>query len=396
MISDELRVYSMGHFYLAVGDEKLYAHAWRSKKALQIFKFLLINRHRTVSTDVLMDIFWGADAANVRHSLHSTIYRIRSTICKAFPGLRGKAIIMSQGGNYTIEPELGLWWDAEEFLSLLNSARSLENVDAMDLYQCALDLYRGPFLPDDTTYDWTEPLRAKLADRYNEAVSEYSSILLGMEKGRTAVSVLREATKEVPLDEALRCALMNALIAVGQTGQAIYEFIEIKGLLRDELGIDPSSCLVSAYKKALNQESVGSIEAFAEGEDKPGALSCTMESFKSILELELRTRARYGTPITILQVSLAEYEVVPERIVAAVLNSLRAVDVISINANDDVVILLHRVDTSDVGDIVKRVSKVIADELGLEASEDYCGISVVRVDGVSQVSGEELRERLGL
>lgn len=398
MIEDVLRVYSMGCFYLAVGEQTLYPHAWRSKKALQIFKFLLIHRYRTVSADLLMDIFWGDDGANVRHSLHNTIYRIRSTIGKAFSELQGNAIIVSQDGNYMIDSDLALWWDAEEFLSLLKSARTLGNGDALDLYQCAFDLYRGPFLPDDTEHDWTVPLRIRLVDRYREAVVQCSSIMLELRKGQVAVSTLKEATKDAPLDEALRCALMNALIVVGQVGQAIYEFMEIKTLLRDELGVDPGSSLVSVYRKALNEGSVRSIEAFAEGEDKTvqGALSCTMESFRSILELELRARARYGTPVTILQVSLADYEVIPERIMISILNSLRAVDVISINANDDVIILLHGVDTSDVGNIVKRVSKAIGDELGLEASEDYCDVSVIRVDGVSKVSGEELSKRLCL
>jgi DNA-binding SARP family transcriptional activator len=396
MVSDQMKVYSLGYFYLANGQNTLYPRDWRSKKALQIFKYLLIHKQRFVSSETLLDLFWSDDDDNTRHALHNTIYNIRSTLYKAFPQLKGESIIIFQDGSYTLDTKFKFWWDVEEFLSLLKTAETLEDNDALQLYKAAFELYNGPFLLDDVMYYWTDCLRNNLADRYREAIIRCSNIMLKTQKGHTAITLLKEAINDAPLNEALRGALMKALIAEGQIGQAIYEFIEIKTLLRDELGIDPGPSLMDVYKQALDEGTIRSVEAFSEGEKYPGALSCSIENFRSMLERELRAFERYGTSITILKLSLAEYEVIAEKVMMSVVNNLRAADVVSITGQDDIVILLYNVDKSDVGDIVKRISKTVAKEVNLEQDEDFSEISVIKVDKSNEMSREELIKKLVL
>nr|BFE74232.1 hypothetical protein GCM10020092_075330 [Actinoplanes digitatis] len=66
--------------------------------------------------------------------------------------------------------------------------------------------------------------------------------------------VLEEAVAAEPLDEVGQARLITAYQAAGRRAQAFAAFHRVRGLLADELGVDPGLELIAAHEALLRQD----------------------------------------------------------------------------------------------------------------------------------------------
>ena len=114
----------------------------------------------------------------------------------------------------------------------------------------ALGLWRGPALAD---LPHKAAVATRLEDLRLDAVEDLVDAELSLPEG-TSVAELRRLSAEHPLRERLRGQLMRALHAAGRQAEALAEYEQVRRLLADELGADPSPELAAVHVAILRAE----------------------------------------------------------------------------------------------------------------------------------------------
>src|SRR5580704_16523274 len=113
------------------------------------------------------------------NNLNAALYSLRNTLDQ-----QGSRVpyILYKDGCYLPNPELMWWIDRTEFLSTLQHAevaqRGGQSRQAVNAYQRAVRLYRGPLFEDDRDGDWYLPEQRRLKERYLQAVECLAEIHL--------------------------------------------------------------------------------------------------------------------------------------------------------------------------------------------------------------------------
>ena len=117
-----LAVYCLGPFRV-YQDDKLIID-WPSGKGKTIFKYMVANRGRPISKDILMDLFWrDADPEAARNNLNVAIYGLRQAFRAVRPDF---SHVLFQDDHYLLNPAMTVWADVEEFVRRYEAGQSLE------------------------------------------------------------------------------------------------------------------------------------------------------------------------------------------------------------------------------------------------------------------------------
>ncbi|WP_436991152.1 AfsR/SARP family transcriptional regulator [Streptomyces sp. enrichment culture] len=162
-------------------------------------------------------------------------------------------MIVTDGPGYRIvvdEDQL----DLIRFDRALDEARGRATLDGeVAALETALGLYRGRVLPDSRSPVLTSAAAA-LEDRYLGARERLLELRLEQGRAHDAVSELMPLVAEHPLRESLSALLMVALYRVGRQADALRVYHDLRGLLAEQLGIDPSSAVNYRYQQILRSE----------------------------------------------------------------------------------------------------------------------------------------------
>ncbi|MEV8632980.1 BTAD domain-containing putative transcriptional regulator [Streptosporangium sp. NPDC051023] len=211
-----------------------------------LLTLLLAEPGKTVTADRLVDDLYGArDGA--AHALQSQVSRLRQI-------LKGEAAIEAASGGYLIavEPESV---DARRFERLSDEGRQALRSGAPEraaaLLREALGLWRGPALADAAEAGSAQALILRLEERRLGALEDRIEADLRLGEHRAVVPELQELVAHHPLRERQRGLLMRALRAGGRQAEALAAFEEIRRLLAEELGADPSAELAALHRELL-------------------------------------------------------------------------------------------------------------------------------------------------
>lgn len=193
---------------------------------------LLLHEGRPVPADRLLDDLWGDDLpGNPSGTLSAKVSQLRRAFEDAEPGSR--ALVMSGPAGYSLKVDSATY-DALQFTAYLEQGRLEE----------ALALWRGPAYADFADEGFVSATVARL-----------SELRLGaQESWHTDVSALAALVAEHPLREKLRAAHIRALYQAGRQSEALESYEQLRALLADELGLDPSPELVALQHSVLTQE----------------------------------------------------------------------------------------------------------------------------------------------
>ncbi|UUU27973.1 AfsR/SARP family transcriptional regulator [Streptomyces sp. DSM 40750] len=208
---------------------------------------LLVDTGTPVTVSQLLDRVWadsppqrGADA------LYTYLSRLRRV-------LGDDAGIVRRAGGFvlTVEPSAV---DFHRFHDLLARARrATAPATATDLFERALALWRGePFAGVDTP--WFNALRSALESELHAARLDLTDLQLRAGRHGEILAALHVRTKEHPLDERLAGQLMLALAQSGRAADALEHYRTTRGLLAEELGIDPGLPLRRLHERILAGE----------------------------------------------------------------------------------------------------------------------------------------------
>jgi class 3 adenylate cyclase/tetratricopeptide (TPR) repeat protein len=214
-------------------------------KQRALLAILLLNANQVVSSDALIDALWEQQApGSATKALHVHVFQLRKLL-----GHR----LETRSPGYALrvgEGELDLY----EFEALVGRARESTPAEAAAALREALALWRGPPLADFASYRFAQSEIARLGEIRLEAVEDRIEAELTLGGHRTLVGELEALVGEHPLRERLRGQLMTALYRSGRQAEALESYQHGRGVLVEELGIEPGRSLRELHQEILRQD----------------------------------------------------------------------------------------------------------------------------------------------
>jgi len=264
----------LGPLEVAEGERQLPVSGTRERALLAI---LLIHAGEVVSADRLIEELWGSDLpGKPSNALQVVVSRVRKALEDA-----DRLVTRKPGYVLSVPPEE---LDASRFAGLVESAERVGAADkarGLSLLEEALGLWRGPALAEFAAEGFAREAIARLEEERIRAVELKAEAELALGRQAELVGELRALVAANPLRERLRGHLMLALYRSGRQGEALRVFQEGRGVLVDELGVDPGPELQELHQRILLQAAslMPDIPVAGGGGPSPGNVPAPVTSF---------------------------------------------------------------------------------------------------------------------
>ncbi|WP_165554423.1 BTAD domain-containing putative transcriptional regulator [Kribbella capetownensis] len=229
-----------------------------SSKQQGVLATLLLSANSTVTPERILAAVWPDDARPDNGS--NVVQKYVAGLRKALdpdraPRSAGEVLTLTDAGYRLEVPPRGS--DLDEFTGRITRARELrvggELERAAEELESALRLWRGEALRG-----FVGPVFDSARDRLNDdrasALEDHAEILLTLGRLDALIESLPAQINEFPLRERLRAVQMEALFRSGRRAEALAAYAEIRRLLVDQYGIEPSQDLQSLYARLLDDE----------------------------------------------------------------------------------------------------------------------------------------------
>ena len=216
-----------------------------------LFAFLVVNRHRPVGRDELLDVLWPADPPEAPDAGLSTILaRVRRAVGDGvIEGRSQLSLHLDPSACIDIERAAERYGDAERALAIGEFPAAAEAAGE------ALQTVRRPLMPG-LEGAWVETRRAELGELEPGLLEVLGRAALGIgdrEQLATAERTARELTERHPFRESGHALLMEVQARRGNVAEAMRTFERLRAFLREELGAVPSATLAALHEDLLRR-----------------------------------------------------------------------------------------------------------------------------------------------
>jgi DNA-binding SARP family transcriptional activator/Tfp pilus assembly protein PilF len=224
------------------------APKWRALLAA-----LLLSQGQAVSTDRLITELWG-DSPPERPANLVSVYVLRLRRVMGDP--EGRVLVTRAPGYQLLLSPGDL--DAERFQALVAQGRkTLADDDfqaAAEVLRGALELWRGRALDDVPSSDLITAEADRLEESRLSALELRIEADLGCGLAAQLVPDLRRLLSDHPLREGLWALLIRALAGAGRHAEALAAYGQARGVISEELGVDPGPELQRLYQVLLTAD----------------------------------------------------------------------------------------------------------------------------------------------
>ncbi|GJM40863.1 MAG: hypothetical protein DHS20C20_11450 [Ardenticatenaceae bacterium] len=251
-----LAVYLLGSFRVFVNGRLV--NNWSGNKCRSIFKHMIMNRHRPVRHDVLMEQFWPDETPDAaKRNMYQTIYLLRQALQQGDSEIQ---IILCQDGTYSFNDQLDIWVDSSLFEAQYTKGLQLEKEGDMETavhaYTTADELYAGEFLAEDIYEEWTLVHRERLKHAHLDLLDRVSQHYWKSQQYPQCITVCKKILQGDSCREDIHRRLMRAYLHQGQRHLAIRQYHHCVELLAQELDVDPMPATRQLFNQIVNGEPV--------------------------------------------------------------------------------------------------------------------------------------------
>ncbi|MGW7103675.1 AfsR/SARP family transcriptional regulator [Streptomyces sp. NPDC054838] len=249
-----MRFNLIGPFEIVSDDGRVYRPG--TPKVCQTLALLLTRPHEIVTAEALIHELWGDEPPrSAVTTLQTYVYHARRMLVRENLAPPGRSLIVTSPPGYRIladDAEI----DIRVFERLVARARTEladgEPAAALRGVRQALDLWRGPALSNHPVGDvlsghlvHLNELRVRAFEIRIEAQEQ-----LGL--NRESIPELRKLISDYPLNEWFHSRLITALVAAGRRAEAVRAYQDVRRVLADELGMEPSPELRQLQARLLS------------------------------------------------------------------------------------------------------------------------------------------------
>lgn len=209
---------------------------------------LTIERGSGTTRYSLADTLWpGGVPATWTSALRGVVSRVRAALAAVVPD--GPGSLLSVGGTYRLRLPADVEVDVERAEGALAAAQRLladgEPGPAARRARDAAALLALPFLPHHDS-DWAREVRDRLGEGTVTAYETASRAALGSDPAEALVFA-NQAVAAAPLRESAHRCRIAAHAAAGNRAEALRAYQDLRRVLAEELGVDPSEESEAAY-----------------------------------------------------------------------------------------------------------------------------------------------------
>lgn len=241
-----LQAYGLGAPRVVLGSHQVRDVEWRSRKARELFYFLLCNQRPTNNEEIL-DALWPEASVNFSDSVIKTnVYRLRQALFY-------DCVLVSDTG-YRINPAVQVEFDVAEFQSLLGQAGRLDADDQEreELLRRATGLYQGPFLHGCYS-DWCVDLRNDLELNYHMALQTLAEYHTERSHFVESNELLKKVIDGDPYNEEAQFRVIENYLRANEPLPAMEHLRRYAKLCREDLGIQLSRRFAECQEKILER-----------------------------------------------------------------------------------------------------------------------------------------------
>lgn len=376
---DILTIRTLGSFSVQFGDEIISEGNMRSRKIWTIFKYIITNRHKLVTTEALIEALWpDRQPEDPLKTLYTHMSRLRRILQTS--GMDADYIIYRQNG-YQWNLQAPICLDVADFESLLSKARGLPaDEEKLPLLQKAVQLYAGDYLPESAYESWVLPVTNYYKRLYVQAVTELSDIYMSRAAQDDIITLCGRAIQLEPYEEPFYERLIQSLLINDERSQAQKLYRQIAELLYKEFGAQPSQELqllhLEIQENAGEQTDLGTIKhRLDEGDGHRGAYFCTSDMFKQIYQLDKRSEKRMNFPVFLGLITMTGADGAPleakaqrnamRKLRQCLTRTLRQGDVVSQYSKGQYLVLLSARLSQDAEAALTRINRLfLAEDTG--------------------------------
>jgi len=371
--TDVIEISMLGGFSMRHHGRLLTDDNGRTRQVWNLLEYLICNRTNDITQDALSEVLWpGEETDDPTNALKNLVYRVRTMLKR---NLSDAEYIVFGRNTYAFNPRLPVKIDYEILDALYRASQkeSLTDDEKLKIYEEAIELYKGDFLPKSSDKEWVISRSIHCKHIYINCVSEAVKILQAKGNHYRIVEILNRALSFERYDENLHEQLIRAYLSVGDYSKALTHYEYVTNLFYRELGVRLSQNIRDLYREILKttndvefdlsvicddlQEAVGS----------EGAFFCEYEIFRNIYRLESRAIQRTGESLYLMLITVCGRDgmIPPQRLLVkamdklkkVLLNSLRKNDVVSMYSRSQFVVLLYSLTYENAEMIKNRLER---------------------------------------
>jgi DNA-binding SARP family transcriptional activator len=247
-----LRILTLGRFELVSNGKTLTFSGKVQQKPLALLKALIALGGKDVAEEQFVDILWPEADGDLAHkSFEMTVQRLRRLI-------KSDDIVQLQERRLSLDLTR-CWVDVRELEGLIetvdrawkNGGPSRDAGQALRLSDKALGLYRGHFLPNDSSHAWALSSRERLRSKVLRLILRAGVHWEQRREWQKAVEIFQKGLEVDGLAEEFYQHLMVCYQELGQRAEAVSTYNRCRILLLSSLGIPPSRKTEDLYQSIM-------------------------------------------------------------------------------------------------------------------------------------------------
>ena len=236
-----IRVQTLGNFQVWRNSNPINPREWGREAAIQLFQFLVTNRHRAaLHKEQIIDHIWMADAKSGQQIFKVALHGLNKVLEPERKSRAESKYIIRQGASYQLNLE-DIWIDVEaldQFVALGNQSLGGNPDLAQKAYREAIELYHGAYLPNRLYEDWSTEERERTQLLVLSALINLSEILVKTNPLESVRLTQQALQIDMTWEDAYRIQ-MAAYLEKGNRPMAIKTYQQCEKVLEEEFGIDP-------------------------------------------------------------------------------------------------------------------------------------------------------------
>lgn len=248
-----LRVYLTGRVYIEAGETLLDGQELGGRQGRLGLAYLVVQRAGAATRDEMAEVLWPDSLPRSwETSLSAVVSNLRKALARI--GLARGSVIEQAFGCYHLRLPADAWVDFDAAAHAIDQAEGMlragDPTQAHSWASVATAVARRDFLPGEEG-PWVDRHRHELRDILVRGLDCFTEVFIGSGEANLAVRSAAEAVALEPFRETGYRRLMRAHAADGNRAESLRVYQRCRGILAEELGVDPSPQTEAEYLRLL-------------------------------------------------------------------------------------------------------------------------------------------------
>lgn len=223
-----------------------------AQKPHELFCYLMLNRARVHSREVLADLLWGENSTSrSKQYLRKTLWQLQSALDRDGKG-GSPRVILTDSEWVQLNPDADVWLDVAAFEQVFTSVQGIQGrqLDAgqIRILREAVALYRGDLL-ENCYYDWCLYERERLQHMYLTMLDKLMDYCENQGRFEEGIVYGDLILRYEPARERTYRRLMRLYSLARDRTAALRQYERCVDTLARELGVAPAASTIALYEQ---------------------------------------------------------------------------------------------------------------------------------------------------